>query len=293
MSHNHQHNQHNHYEPKSMFFVVLENQDLQSVLQHEFFKTLANEGTLLTNYHGIDVPPQSNGTVHFSYLQYLSLTSGDAIHVNTDSIQTFDVENLSTLFKKKGVTWKSYIENLPHGEPFLFNNEYNQMNYLDAPNNQFYPSYVRKHNPFINYLNVQNDSDQYKNIVNATQLLHDIENDTVPQYALYIPNQSNNSHNTNLDIANDAMMSVFTPLFKNKNFVKDRIFIFLFDESYFKTDPINLTYAVFWGQDIKRGEKIDTKYNPYNMYYTVIDNFQLNGYDNPKYDPIKGYLKCD
>lgn len=277
--------------PKSMFFVILENQDLQSTLQKSFFKMLAETGTLLTDYHGISITPGSNDVAHFSYLQYLSLTSGDTIQIKNDAIKTFNVENLSDLFDEKEISWKSYVENLPAGSPFLFNNDYNQINYLDEPANKFYPSYVRKHNPFINYLNVQNDPKKYKNIVNATQLISDIEHDRVPQYALYIPNMTNNGHNTNLDVANDAMISTFMPLFKNKNFTRDRIFIFLFDESYFKTDPTNLIYAVFWGDSVKKNNEITENYNHYNMYYTVVDNFKLKGFDDPKYSPIKGFIK--
>lgn len=271
--------------PLSLFFVILENQDLMSTLQHSFFKSLAETGTLLTNYHGINAG--TGDIAHFSYLQYLSLTSGDAIHINNDTIKTFDVENLADLFEEKGITWKSYIENLPEGHPFLYNNDYNQLNYLDYPANHFYPSYVRKHNPFINYLSVQKDPKKFKNLVNATKLLDDIDNNTVPEYSLYIPNMFNNAHNTNLSYANSAMIARFIPLFKNKNFTKDRVFIFLFDESYFKGDPTNLIYCTFWGDKVKQDHKINKYYNHYNMYQFVIEHFKLKGYKNPKFEPIK------
>lgn len=47
--------------------------------------------------------------------------------------------------------------------------------------------YVRKHNPFISFRNIQNDWRRCSKIVNSIQLDRDIVSDMVPQYVFYTP----------------------------------------------------------------------------------------------------------
>lgn len=57
--------------------------------------------------------------------------------------------------------------------------------------------YMRKHEPFISYLNVQNNFDNCKNIVNASHFKDDIEN--LADVTFYIPNQIHDGHNGTLE----------------------------------------------------------------------------------------------
>lgn len=43
----------------------------------------------------------------------------------------------------------------------------------------------RKHNPFISYANIQNNSTRCAKIVDGTQLSSDISQQTLPTFALY------------------------------------------------------------------------------------------------------------
>lgn len=56
--------------------------------------------------------------------------------------------------------------------------------------------YQRKHEPFISYVNIQNQFNYCKNIVNSSHLEQDLPN--MPAVSFYIPNQINDGHNGTL-----------------------------------------------------------------------------------------------
>lgn len=59
-----------------------------------------------------------------------------------------------------------------------------------------YDGYMRKHEPFISYTNVQNNYDNCKNIVNGSHFKTDVEN--LGDVTFYIPNQIHDGHNGGL-----------------------------------------------------------------------------------------------
>lgn len=271
--------------PQNIFLIILENNNFVDVVKQPFFKSLAKQGTLLINSHGVTHPSQPN---------YFAITAGDTF-VKGDEVVTLDVTNLVDLLEKKKISWKAYVEYFP--EPCFLGKE-NECVPLTTSQCAYQTFYVRKHNPFISYLDVQSNPKRCAKIVNATELQRDIANNTVPQFSLYIPNLANDSHNTTLPYADQYLRSTFVPILRNPSFTKDRIFIFTFDESADERDQINHIYTAFWGPNVRRHHEISMYVNHYNILRTIENNFHLGtlGRNDSTAKPVRGFLKkhhCD
>jgi len=57
--------------------------------------------------------------------------------------------------------------------------------------------FVRKHVPFLSFKNVQSSPSRMAKIVDAWELIKDQKYNTVPSFAMVIPDQDNNGHDTN------------------------------------------------------------------------------------------------
>lgn len=272
----------------SIFLIVLQNNDYQNVIQQPFFSSFADQGTILTNSHGVTHPSQPN---------YFALTAGDTFNT-TDAIVTLTVTNLVDLLEENDITWKSYVENYP-GSCFT-----------GAQNTCVKPAtasstecssgivYIRQHNPFISYYNIQMNPKRCAKIVNATELQKDIACNNVPQFALYIPNTLNGGMNTNIQYTDQYMQTTFIPLLRNPSFTKNRIFIITFDQSRNTFDTTNQIYTAFWGAHVKKNNVISTYANHYNLLRTIEQHFGLGTLGRNDYNsaPIRGFYKrsnCD
>lgn len=116
-----------------VIFVVFENTNYSDVIKQDFFAKLAVSGANFTNFMAITHPSQGN---------YVALTSGSLNGVKNDNNVDLNVYSVVDLLESKGLTWKVYAENYP-GNCFIGN---------------YSNGYVRKHNPFISYLNIQKKS---------------------------------------------------------------------------------------------------------------------------------------
>lgn len=186
-------------------YVIFENTNYSAAMKKPFFKKLAGNGANFTNFTALKHPSQGN---------YIALTSGSLNGVKNDSTVNINSTNIVDLLEAKGVTWKVYAEGYP-GNCFTGSQG----------------RYVRKHNPFISYLNIQKDPARCANIVNAIQFDEDLKNNTLPQYMFYIPDLNNDAHDTGIDFADKWYSKKMLPLLKDENFTKNTILITTFDES--------------------------------------------------------------
>jgi hypothetical protein len=124
-----------------------------------------------------------------------------------------------------GKTWKCYAESLP------------SPGYLGTDSG----AYVRRHNPFSYFSDVQNSSSHARNIVQFTQLAADISNNALPDYAFIAPDVNNDAHNCppgmptcsdeqKLANADQWLASNIAPLLASSAF-QNSLLIVVFDEA--------------------------------------------------------------
>jgi len=152
--------------------LVEENHSYESVIGNSampYTNSLAQKYALATQYFA---------NRHNSLPNYFMLTVGDLVTTNDLFTGTVNANNVVRALTSAGKTWRMYAESLP-SKGFTGKGS--------VP-------YARDHNPFAYFSDVLNDSSQAANIVPLTQLASDIQNDTLPDYAMIVPNLANDGH---------------------------------------------------------------------------------------------------
>jgi phosphatidylinositol-3-phosphatase len=155
-----------------VFVLVEENHSYNSVIGNSampYTNSLAQKYALATQYYA---------NRHNSLPNYFMLTVGDLVTTNDLFTGTVSQNNVVRALTSAGKSWKVYAESLP------------QPGFTAASN----APYARDHNPFTYFSDVVNSSSQSANIVPFTQLATDLQNGTLPDYAMIVPDLSNDGH---------------------------------------------------------------------------------------------------
>ena len=161
-----------------VFVLVEENHSYNQVIGNSampYTNGLAQKYALATQYYG---------NRHNSLPNYFMLTVGNLITTNDLYTGTVTANNVVRALTAAGKTWKVYAESLPNA------------GYLG-------PSvipYGKDHVPFTYFSDVLNSSSQAANVVPFTQLATDIQNNSLPDYAMIVPDFANDGH----DCPNEA-----------------------------------------------------------------------------------------
>ncbi|HKT53627.1 MAG TPA: alkaline phosphatase family protein, partial [Caulobacteraceae bacterium] len=152
------------------------------------------------------------GEVHPSEANYIALVGGDTFGIHDDDAyychqglkdaqcvgterpdypdHTIHAPHLGDQIIAKGLSWAGYYQSLPDpgslaanaGDPTWFTGVRGSA------------LYASKHSGFINFADVQQDPDRAKHIVGFDRLYADITADTLPAFALVVPNQCDDMH---------------------------------------------------------------------------------------------------
>ena len=250
-----------------VFVVVLENADASVAEKLPFFSRLAAHGARLARYYSITHPSQPN---------YIAMTAGTTWSV-TNTIVTLNVAHLGDLLENANRTWRVYAENYP-GNCYLGTSTPDQL-------------YVRRHVPFISFANVQkNPARCASHIVNATALDADVAAGTLPSYALYIPNNRHNGHDTSANLADAWLESRFGPLLKDIRFTRNTLFIVTYDESAPGNENLRVA-MVLWGAGVRPGVSMQ-RYDHYSLLRTIEELFGTGtlGQRDARAEPIRDVL---
>ncbi|KAF9207224.1 hypothetical protein BGZ49_000893 [Haplosporangium sp. Z 27] len=219
------------------------------------FQALFPSGILLDNYHGLAHPSQPN---------YIAAIGGSTNGFFSDSSNTLGTSysSIVDLLEAKQLTWKTYQENIP------------SVCYTGTSSNSLY---YRKHNPFISYSSISQNSVRCQNIVPATQLSTDLMNGALPNYAFYTPNIKNDGHDTTVAYAGQWLTNFINPLLQNTQFNNNTLVVVTFDEAENYFDTTNHVVGLLLG-DVVKGYKntVDsTFYTHYSLLSTVESNWGL------------------
>jgi hypothetical protein len=251
---------------KKVMTVIFENMDYSDVIGQPFFLKLSQQGANLAGFYAEVHPSQGN---------YIALTSGDMHGVTNDNTVDVDAKNITDLLEAQGKTWKVYVEAWP-GNCYTGTRQ---------------GTYVRKHNPFISYLDIQKAPDRCAKIVDASQLAVDFAAGTLPDYAFYVPDLNNDGHDTNSAYADRWFSGAFGPLLTDPRFTKDMLLVATFDES--SLTGAQHIYTVLWGDSVVPGSVTQTKYNHYSILRTIEDTLALGtlGLNDAQATAISGIWK--
>ena len=231
-----------------VFIVVLENTNYGAALQQPFLRRLTALGALLTDFHAI---------AHPSYPNYLAMAAGSPLGITHDRPTDLDATSLVDLFEPAGVAWKVYAENLP--SPCFTG--------TTSPDSL----YVRRHEPYISFRNIQADRARCERIVNAAQLQDDLAREALPQYSLYVPNLRNDGHDTGVAYADAWLQAFLSPLLQRPPFTRNTLVVVTFDENAGARG--NQIYTAFLGSMVRPGATTGGRYDHYSLLRTIEDNY--------------------
>jgi len=237
-----------------IFIIMLENNGYYTVHENEYFDSLSRRGVDLSFFMAVTHPSQPN---------YWAQTAGNTFY-NDDDPHDLDVKNIIDLFEQKGITWKAYQENYP-GNCFAG---------TKTPDGLYY----RKHNPFISFNNVRNNTSRCAKIVDASQLDDDINKGKLPQYSYYTPNMNNDAHDTNVSFAANWLKGFLEPKLSNPKFTSNALIVVTFDEDDYM--EFNHIYTVLLGPLVTAGTVDPGYYTHYSLLKSVEDNWKLQSLTN-------------
>jgi hypothetical protein len=206
-----------------VFIVVEENHSYSDVIGNTnmpYLNGLASANGLATQYFA---------DAHPSLPNYFMLTVGDGNSITGTQGDSYDgivtQDNVVRALSAAGKTWKSYAESLP------------SVGYLGGDSG----AYVKRHNPFVYFSDVQNSSTQAGNVVPFTQLATDITSNSLPDYAFIAPNVNDDAHNCPVGLTtctSDQMLAAadqwlstnIAPLLGSTSF-QNSLLIIVFDEA--------------------------------------------------------------
>jgi phospholipase C len=158
-----------------VFVIMMENTGFDSLIGNPnapWINAAAAQYGLAAKYTGVTHPSQPN---------YIATTSGSTNGVADDNDTTIDVPNIVDQLEAHGKTWKAYMQSYSLCSTPLDHACGNQL-------------YERKHNPFISYLDVQNNPARVAHIADFSQLSTDLANNDVPNYVWISPDQCHDMH---------------------------------------------------------------------------------------------------
>lgn len=194
-----------------VFLVMEENHSFSEVVgnpQMPYFNSLIAQGGLATQYFA---------NTHPSIGNYFELTTGSII-TNDDSFSgVVSLPDIVTSLEAAGKTWKSYAESLP------------SVGYTGGD----VPPYLRHHNPFTFFAEVQNSTNEKENLQPFSQFSVDLNNNQVPSFSFIVPNANHDAHEPDgtLQQADQWLQANIAPLLASPMFQQDGLLIIVFDES--------------------------------------------------------------
>ncbi|MGH9568831.1 MAG: alkaline phosphatase family protein [Candidatus Angelobacter sp.] len=252
-----------------VFLVVLENHSFSQVIgisAMPYLNSLATQNSLAANYFA---------NTHPSIGNYFMLTTGQ-VHTNDDGFTgTVIDDNLARTLAAAGKTWKGYFQSIP------------SQGYLGP---DVLP-YVRHHNPFSYFSDVQGSATQQANIVPLPQLAADTSANSLPNFGLIIPDITHDAHDCpaggsacpdtdRLSAADTWLADNIDPLIKSAAFANS-VLIITWDEG----DSADLgngggqVATVLVGSHVKTGFRSGTLYQHQSTLRLILDLLQIT--DHP------------
>ncbi len=238
----------------------MENKEFTSVIgspQMPFFNSLANQYTLLTQYYA---------TTHPSLPNYISLIGGDTLGISTDCNTCWvNAANLADLIEAKGLTWRTYQEDMPApcylGDTTL---------------------YAQKHDPFIYFNNIRTNSARCQHdIVPLSWLDSDLANNKLPNFSFIVPNLCDSSHNCSVSVTDAWLKTWVTRVMNSPAYDKNTLIVLTWDEGQGSQTCCGFSSGggrvatVLVSPLVRQGYQDNTAYTHYSLLKTIAESWGL------------------
>ena len=196
-----------------VWLVTEENHSYEDVMASmPYLVSVANQYGLATQYYS---------DMHNSISALMHLTAGQTVTTNDSTTSIFDVDNIVRRMLPKGLTFRSYQEELPYaGFSGISSNEY-----------------VKRHNPLVYFTDVANSSLKYHSVP-YTQLSSDLSNHATGNLNYVTPDLMNDAHDGTMGAADSWLKQHLPVILAQPEFQSggDGLLFIVFDEGNLSTD---------------------------------------------------------
>lgn len=243
-----------------IIIFIMENHEFGSVIgssQMPYFNSLAQQYTLLTQYHGVTHPSLPN---------YIALIGGDTLGITTDCSTCYvNATNLADLIENSGRTWRTYQEDLPSpcytGSSGL---------------------YAQRHDPFIYFDDIRTNTPRcQQDVVPLTVLDSDLASNTLPNFSFVVPNLCNSAHNCGLNVTDDWLKTWVSKVMSSPAYDQNTLIVLTWDEGSSDQACCGLKSAggrvatVLISPLVRQGFQDTTPYTHYSLLKTIAEGWGL------------------
>jgi phosphoesterase family protein/carboxypeptidase family protein len=188
-----------------VFVLFLENQDLSSVNKSGPFELyLAKKYASATSYYSPCHPSAPN---------YIAVTSGLTLQCGSDGVSNYSEENIGDLAQTSGLSWGGFMESMPSA----------------CDTSDSYP-YMAHHNPFVYYADIRQNTSLCKSHDQSFAAWNnDVSAGTIPNYAFFAPNMTNDGHDTGTAYADSWLKGWLSP-YLNDSWFSTSVWFITWDE---------------------------------------------------------------
>ncbi len=232
--------------------IVMENKTEQNIIGNKdapYINSLAGAGALAANYSAVGSPSLPN---------YLALLGGSTFGVTSDCTDCFqNSANLVDQLEQNHRTWKAYMESMP-SPCFLGDSN----------------PYAQKHNPFIYFDDIKNNSDRCNNIVPMDGLTSDLATTSfTPDFIWISPNLCNDMHDCPVPQGDTWLSQQIPGILESPAFkLQKSLLVLTWDEGN-SSDKKVATILV--GAGVKGGFVSNTSYTHYSLLKTIEASWNL------------------
>ncbi len=238
----------------------MENKEYSSVIgssQMPFFNSLAGKYTLLTHDYA---------TAHPSLPNYISLVGGSTLGITSDcSTCWVNATNLGDLVEAKGLTWRTYQEDMPSA-CYLGNTSL----------------YAQRHDPFIYFNDIRSNTARCQHdIVPLSWLDGDLANNKLPNFSFIVPNLCNSSHDCSLSVTDSWLKTWVSKVMNSPAYDQNTLIVLTWDEGQSSQSCCGLgsgggqIATVLVSPLVRQGYRDNTPYDHYSLLKTIAESWGL------------------
>lgn len=195
---------------------------------------------------------------------------------NTTNKDPITDQNIFTLMNTQPLSWKVYVQNYLNAGGTVNVPDFNTSG--QPPNTHYYA----RHNAAVWYADVLNNVlGSQGNIVDFEQFNVDVANNTLPRYAIIVPDGCWDLHDTgcsSLAAADNFLNSNLTPMLSLSDFQSGGSGLLLVTWDNADGDGVGQVFTALIGPNVKKGYVSSTSYKHENALRTILEALGITTY---------------
>ena len=240
-----------------IYLIMMENHAEGAVIGNAdapYLNGLVKAYGLATNYTAVGHPSMPN---------YLALFAGSTFGISDDANRNLSGKNLADQLEAHGMTWHVYEQDVP-APCSRVTSASGGKDLVGAAG-----TYVRKHNPAINFTDISGDPSRCAQITRLAEF-----DPAAADYELIVPNLTNDMHDGTV-AQGDAFLKGFVPKIIDSPAFANGLLLITWDEGSGSVGGGGKVATIVIANDVPSGMRSSKKHDHLSLIRTVEDSWNL------------------